>query len=56
MRWNQQRRERAATYDRLLTQSGLTSATGDAPIRVLATTPQAYHVFHQYVVRSTASR
>ncbi len=51
-RWNQQRRERAATYDRLLTQSGLTSATGDATIRVLATTPQAYHVFHQYVVRA----
>jgi len=50
--WNGQRRERAATYDRLLTQSGLTSATGDAPVRVLATTPQAHHVFHQYMIRA----
>jgi dTDP-4-amino-4,6-dideoxygalactose transaminase len=50
--WNRQRRERAATYDRLFTQSGLTSATDDAPIRVLATTPQAHHVFHQYVIRA----
>jgi len=50
--WNRQRRERAATYDRLLTQSGLLSATGEAPIRVLATTPQAHHVFHQYVIRA----
>ncbi len=50
--WNQQRRERAATYDRLFTQSGLTSATGDAPIRVLATSPQAHHIFHQYVIRA----
>src|SRR6266576_6759161 len=48
--WNRQRRERAAAYDRLLTQSGLTSATAEAPIRVLATTPQGHHVFHQYVV------
>jgi len=50
--WNRQRRERAATYDRLLTQSGLTSATGDSPVRVLTTTPHAYHVFHQYVIRA----
>ena len=50
--WNRQRRERAATYDRLLTQSGLLSATGEAPIRVLATTSQAHHVFHQYVIRA----
>jgi dTDP-4-amino-4,6-dideoxygalactose transaminase len=51
-KWNRQRREHAAVYDRLLTQSGLTSATGDAPVRVLATTPQAHHVFHQYVIRA----
>jgi dTDP-4-amino-4,6-dideoxygalactose transaminase len=51
-KWNRQRREHAAAYDRLLTQSGLTSATGDAPVRVLATTPQAHHVFHQYVIRA----
>ncbi len=51
-KWNRQRREHAAAYDRLLTQSGLTAATGDAPVRVLATTPQAQHVFHQYVIRA----
>ena len=51
-RWNRQRRERAATYDRLLTQSGLVPVTGEAPVRVLATTPQADHVFHQYVIRA----
>lgn len=51
-KWNEQRRERAATYDRLLTQSGLTSATMDSPIRPLGITPHAYHVYHQYVVRA----
>jgi dTDP-4-amino-4,6-dideoxygalactose transaminase len=50
--WNRNRRAHAATYDRLLTQSGLVSATGDSPVRVLATTPHAYHVFHQYVIRA----
>jgi dTDP-4-amino-4,6-dideoxygalactose transaminase len=51
-KWNQQRRERAGAYDRLLTQSGLTSATGDSPVRVLSTTPHAHHVYHQYVIRA----
>jgi dTDP-4-amino-4,6-dideoxygalactose transaminase len=50
-KWNQQRRERAANYDRFLTQSGLTSATESAPVRVLASTSKAHHVFHQYVIR-----
>lgn len=50
--WNRKRRERAATYDRLLTQSGLISAAGDSPVRVLATTPGAHHVYHQYVIRA----
>jgi dTDP-4-amino-4,6-dideoxygalactose transaminase len=50
--WNRQRRERAATYDRLLTQAGLISATGDSPVRVLATMPHAHHVYHQYVIRA----
>jgi dTDP-4-amino-4,6-dideoxygalactose transaminase len=50
--WNRLRRERAAHYDRLLTQSGLTSATGDAPIRVLTVSPHAHHVYHQYVIRA----
>jgi dTDP-4-amino-4,6-dideoxygalactose transaminase len=51
-KWNQQRRDRAATYDRLLTQSGLTSATADSPVRPLATSPHAHHVYHQYVIRA----
>jgi dTDP-4-amino-4,6-dideoxygalactose transaminase len=51
-RWNQQRRERAATYDRLLTQSGLTSSTADAPVRTLSVAPPAWHVYHQYVIRA----
>jgi dTDP-4-amino-4,6-dideoxygalactose transaminase len=50
-KWNQQRRERAATYDRLLSQAGLTSADSKAPVRRLYTSPQAFHVFHQYVIR-----
>jgi dTDP-4-amino-4,6-dideoxygalactose transaminase len=49
--WNQQRRERAATYDQLLTQTGLWSATADSPLRPLQISPHAHHVFHQYVVR-----
>ena len=51
-KWNRQRRERAATYDRLLTQSGLISATADSPLRVLSTTPHAGHIYHQYVIRA----
>jgi len=51
-RWNQERRERAATYDQLLTQTGLWSATSDSPLRPLQISPQAHHVFHQYVVRA----
>jgi dTDP-4-amino-4,6-dideoxygalactose transaminase len=51
-KWNQQRRERAATYDQLLTQTGLWSATADSPLRPLQISPYAHHVFHQYVVRA----
>lgn len=51
-RWNRHRRERAATYDRLLTQAGLTSSTGGAPVRSLTVAPQAWHVYHQYVIRA----
>jgi dTDP-4-amino-4,6-dideoxygalactose transaminase len=50
--WNQARRERAATYDQLLTQTGLWSATSDSPLRPLQISPHAHHVFHQYVVRA----
>jgi len=50
--WNQQRQQRAATYDQLLTQSGLGSATADSALRPLQISPNAHHVFHQYVVRA----
>jgi len=50
--WNQERRERAATYDQLLAQTGLWSATSDSPLRPLQVSPHAHHVFHQYVVRT----
>lgn len=57
--WNQQRRERAATYDRLLRESGLCrtprapfTPDSNAPVLPLAVLPHAYHVFHQYVVRA----
>jgi dTDP-4-amino-4,6-dideoxygalactose transaminase len=50
--WNQERRERAGTYDHLLTQTGLWSATSDSPLRPLQISPHAHHVFHQYVVRA----
>ena len=49
--WNRKRREHAAAYDLLLTQSGLISATGDSPVRVLTRSPHAHHVYHQYVIR-----
>jgi dTDP-4-amino-4,6-dideoxygalactose transaminase len=50
--WNRQRRERAATYDRLLRAAGLRTAEDNSPIRWLETSPHAHHVFHQYVVRA----
>ena len=50
--WNDQRREHAAAYDRLFDAVGLTSPTGDTPVRVLAASPHAKHVFHQYVIRA----
>jgi dTDP-4-amino-4,6-dideoxygalactose transaminase len=50
--WNRERGEHAATYDRLLTQSGLLSPTADAPIRTVASLPNAHHVYHQFVIRS----
>ena len=66
--WNQSRQQHAATYDRLFAESGLTSrqtsnqASGQtssqtsdksgAPVRLLARSPQAKHVFHQYVIRA----
>jgi dTDP-4-amino-4,6-dideoxygalactose transaminase len=55
--WNRARRERAAVYDRLFAQSGLvakqdTPLTQQAPVQMLTTRPEAYHIYHQYVVRA----
>ncbi len=52
--WNEERRARAATYDRLLAKAGLAGAA-QTPLRLLRTSPEAYHIYHQYVVR-TAKR
>jgi dTDP-4-amino-4,6-dideoxygalactose transaminase len=51
--WNDARRERARTYDRLLAAAGLTKtgANSSAPIVLLKTRPEAHHIYHQYVVR-----
>jgi len=48
--WNQRRRERAQTYDNLLKNSRLDSGR-NAPLRIVSRSPEAVHVFHQYVVR-----
>ena len=58
--WNQQRRQHAATYDRLFADSGLisdqtsnpSSRESSPPVRLLSRSPQAKHVFHQYVIRA----
>src|SRR5208282_630018 len=62
--WNQCRQRHAATYGRLFAESGLTSdqtsrqtsdhtsTQGSAPVRLLSRSPQAKHVFHQYVIRA----
>jgi dTDP-4-amino-4,6-dideoxygalactose transaminase len=54
--WNRERRERAATYDRLFAEAGFISNSdqpeNSAPLRLPYTSPQAHHVFHQYVVRA----
>jgi dTDP-4-amino-4,6-dideoxygalactose transaminase len=50
--WNESRRQHAAAYDRLFADTGLTSRAGNTPVRLLARSPQAKHVFHQYVIRA----
>lgn len=57
--WNTRRRELAANYDRLFDEAGLSVArpetaslsASDCPVRLLSTSSQAGHIFHQYVVR-----
>jgi dTDP-4-amino-4,6-dideoxygalactose transaminase len=54
--WNERRRQHAATYDRLFANSGLIASEGEnegsSPVRLLAGSPQAKHIFHQYVIRA----
>jgi len=54
--WNKRRRQHAATYDRLFANSGLVASEGknesSSPVRLLARSPQAKHIFHQYVIRA----
>jgi dTDP-4-amino-4,6-dideoxygalactose transaminase len=58
--WNEKRRQHAATYGRLSAEAGLTSGQASshisgqrsAPVGLLAQSPQAKHVFHQYVIRA----
>lgn len=52
-RWNEARRQRARTYDRLLQEAGLirTGANATPPVTLLKTRPEAEHIFHQYVIR-----
>jgi dTDP-4-amino-4,6-dideoxygalactose transaminase len=50
--WNQERQQRAASYDRLLAAAGLVSKKSDSRVRPLKTSPHALHVFHQYVIRA----
>jgi dTDP-4-amino-4,6-dideoxygalactose transaminase len=57
--WNQRRREIAARYDHLLHKAGLTGARGISiyvddshPVALPATSPEAKHIFHQYVIRA----
>lgn len=56
-RWNQLRRALAKKYDELFGAAGLIkpgALTVDvqAPIALLHTGPEAYHIYHQYVVRA----
>ena len=50
--WNEKRRQHAATYDRLFAEAGLISGPGYTPVSLLARSPHAKHVFHQYVIRA----
>lgn len=57
--WNRSRQQHAATYDRLFAEAGLTSASSAfssnadiSPVRLPVRTPEATHVFHQYVIRA----
>jgi dTDP-4-amino-4,6-dideoxygalactose transaminase len=55
--WNAQRRSTAGNYDALFSVTGLvkdlaTKVEEQTPIALLQTRPQAFHIYHQYVVRA----
>ena len=57
--WNALRHQHAATYDKLFGAAGLSSTKDShgvsprtSPIALLERSPQAKHVFHQYVIRA----
>ena len=54
-KWNNARRDVADRYDELFKNAGLSGGRGNFesnhPVKILATLPQAFHIFHQYVVR-----
>ncbi|MFZ0295560.1 MAG: DegT/DnrJ/EryC1/StrS family aminotransferase [Candidatus Sulfotelmatobacter sp.] len=55
--WNDARRQRAATYDHLFAEAGLSAGEyprgeNTSPIQLPQTARKAHHVFHQYVVRA----
>jgi dTDP-4-amino-4,6-dideoxygalactose transaminase len=50
--WNQQRRDRAANYDRLFREAGLAASSTAEGVVLPITDPRAGHVFHQYVLRA----
>lgn len=57
--WNEQRRQRATTYDNLLAEAGFgcamqkgTTVSKRDPVRRLFRLDDAEHVFHQYVIRA----
>jgi dTDP-4-amino-4,6-dideoxygalactose transaminase len=59
--WNEARRERAAIYDRLFVEAGLSGSASDKrqpaipddfPIHLPHSEAQAHHIFHQYVIRA----
>jgi dTDP-4-amino-4,6-dideoxygalactose transaminase len=53
-KWNQQRRDRAATYDRLFAEAGLITSIASSRTRVqpLENSEHGVHVFHQFVIRA----
>jgi dTDP-4-amino-4,6-dideoxygalactose transaminase len=51
-RWNRQREEHAATYERLFADAGLIVQGGSSPVRLPYRDPNAGHIFHQYTIRA----